>query len=173
MFMRFVFGGFLYKSICCGYSFELHRQVDAIQMGTHNICLYKEVDKKSTGCNLKTTELLDCVLIGVCAVIRSNTVVWSSNRPYQYTYIWAVTWENVSSGPEVIKLFSCSTQLSMKFVLLIYLKLLTILNSFLLNIADLENFSVNKYENANRENFMLSWVEHEKKFITSGPDIWT
>ena len=27
------------------YSFELH-QVDAIQMGTHNMCLYKEVDKK-------------------------------------------------------------------------------------------------------------------------------
>ena len=43
-------------------------------MGTHNICLYKEVDKKYTGCNLKTTELLDCALIGVCAVIRSNTV---------------------------------------------------------------------------------------------------
>ena len=29
---------FLYKGICCGYSFELHRQVDAIQMSTHNIC---------------------------------------------------------------------------------------------------------------------------------------
>ena len=43
-------------------------------MGTHNICLYKEVDKKYTGYNLKTMELLDCVLIGVCAVIRSNTV---------------------------------------------------------------------------------------------------
>ena len=39
-------------------------------MGTHNICLYKEVDKKYTGCNLKTAELLDCALIGVCAVIR-------------------------------------------------------------------------------------------------------
>ena len=49
-------------------------QVDAIQMSTHNICLYKKVDKKYTGCNLKTTELLDCALIGVCAVIRSNTV---------------------------------------------------------------------------------------------------
>ena len=31
---------FLYRSICYRYSFELHRQVDAIQMGTHNICLY-------------------------------------------------------------------------------------------------------------------------------------
>ena len=56
------------------YSFELHRKVDAIQMSTHNICLYKEVDKKYTGCNLKTTELLDCALIVVCAVIRLNAV---------------------------------------------------------------------------------------------------
>ena len=58
------FSGFLYKSICYGYSFELHRQVDAIQMGTHNICLYDEVDEKYTGCILKTTESLDCGLIG-------------------------------------------------------------------------------------------------------------
>ena len=65
---------FLYKSICSGYSFELHQQVDAIQMGIHNICLDKEVDKKYTGCILKTAELLDCALLGVCAVIRANTV---------------------------------------------------------------------------------------------------
>ena len=62
---------FLYKGICRG-------QVDAIQMSTYNICLYKEVKKNYTGCNLKTTEFLDCALIGVCAVIRSNTVNISS-----------------------------------------------------------------------------------------------
>ena len=103
-FLFFFFFNFLCKSICCWYSFELHRQVEEIQIGTHNICLYKikiicyeysielhrqvdaiqlgthnisfykEVDKKFTGCILKTTELLDCALIGVCAVIRSNTV---------------------------------------------------------------------------------------------------
>ena len=67
---------FLYKGKCCTYTFELHRQVDAIQMGTHNTCLYEEVDKKYTGCNLKTMELLGCALIGVCAVIRSNTVIY-------------------------------------------------------------------------------------------------
>ena len=44
-------------------------------MGTHNICLYKEVDKKYTGCNLKTAELLDSALIEVFVVIRSNTVI--------------------------------------------------------------------------------------------------
>ena len=44
-------------------------------MGTHNICLYKEVDKKYTGCNIKTTELLAFVLLGVCAVIGLNTVI--------------------------------------------------------------------------------------------------
>ena len=75
--------------------------------------------------------------------------------------------------------FFCSTQLSMKFVLLINLKLLTIANSFLLIIAEHENFSANKYENVgififiSRENFMLSWVEHEvKSFINSGPHCW-
>ena len=43
--------------------------IKAYVVGTHNICLYKEVKKKYTGCNLKTTEFLDCALIGVCAVI--------------------------------------------------------------------------------------------------------
>ena len=43
-------------------------------MGTHNICLYKEVDKKYADCNLKTMELSDCGLIGAYAVIRSNMV---------------------------------------------------------------------------------------------------
>ena len=52
-------------------------------------------------------------------------------------------------GPELIKLFSCSTQLSMKFFMLINIKLLTMQNSFLLNLAEHENFSANNYENAN------------------------
>ena len=48
-------------------------------MRTHNTCLYREIDRKYTGCNLKTTELPDGSLIGACAVIRANTVciVWS------------------------------------------------------------------------------------------------
>ena len=54
-----------------------------------------------------------------------------------------------TSGPEVIKLFACSTQLSMKFVLLINLKFLIITNSSLLNVAEQEHFSANEYENAN------------------------
>ena len=54
-----------------------------------------------------------------------------------------------NTGPKVIKLFSCSAQLSIKFVILINLKLLTILNFFMLNIAEHENFSANKYENTN------------------------
>ena len=32
----------LYKSICCGYSFELSRLVEAIQTSTHNKCFRKE-----------------------------------------------------------------------------------------------------------------------------------
>ena len=73
-FFFFFFFDFLYKSTCCGCSFELHRQDYAVQIGIHNTRLYKEVDKY-TDCNLKTTELRDCALIGVCAVIKSNTGV--------------------------------------------------------------------------------------------------
>ena len=106
---------FFYKSICYGYSeFELHWQVDAIQMCTHNIWLYK-VDKKYMICNLKTTELLDCAFIGVCAVIRSNTLLlnqikWICSRPSPLCStigisLWADTdgrvliWLHVNEGP--------------------------------------------------------------------------
>ena len=51
-------------------------------------------------------------------------------------------------GFEVIKLLLCSTQLSMKFFMLINLLLLRIVNSFLLNIVEHEYLSANKYENA-------------------------
>ena len=74
MIMQFFFSDFLYKGIICGYSFELYRQVNAIQMRIHNICFYKKVNKMYTGCNMKTTEFHECALIGVCAVIRSNMV---------------------------------------------------------------------------------------------------
>ena len=41
-------------------------------MSTHNKCFYKEVDKST--CNPKTMILLECVLIGICAVIRLSTI---------------------------------------------------------------------------------------------------
>ena len=70
--MFFIFVIFFIKAYVVGTHLNC---IDlSIQMSTHNICLYKEVDIKYTGCNLKTMELLDCALIGVCAVIRSNTV---------------------------------------------------------------------------------------------------
>ena len=110
MFMPF-FSEFLYKIICCGYSFELHRQVDAIQMGTHSICLYKEVAKQYTSCNPKSTELLDCALIGVCAVIRSNMVVLNPPRggirlttvlcslsPDSFSIIFSFLFKNIQSS---------------------------------------------------------------------------
>ena len=56
-------------------------------MSTHNICLYKEVDKKYTACNLTTTKSLHCALIGVYAVIRSNTVYVFKNKKKKYPEI--------------------------------------------------------------------------------------
>ena len=51
-------------------------------------------------------------------------------------------------APRLYNFFSCSTQIGMKFVLLINLDLLTIANYFLLDIAEHEHFSPNKYKNA-------------------------
>ena len=73
------------------------------------------------------------------------------------------------SRPDVIKRFSCSTQLSRKLVLLIInLKLLTIANSFLLNIAGHDFFfSVNKYENDNYKISCSAELSLKKSIITS------
>ena len=90
----------LYKSICCGYSFELHQQADAIQMGIHNICLYN-VHRKYPGCNLKTTKLLDCMLIRVCAVIRANTV-YSKQSYHEHLYRGSSVYINEKNGTTVL-----------------------------------------------------------------------
>ena len=62
---------------------------DAIEMDTHNICLHKEVGKKCTGCNLKTTASVDCLLMGVCAVNRSTTVIISSAMKHRVFFYFS------------------------------------------------------------------------------------
>ena len=55
----------------------------------------------------------------------------------------------INQAARLLKHFSCSAHLNMKFVMLINIKLQTIVNSFLLSIAKHENSSANIYENAN------------------------
>ena len=81
------------------------------------------------------------------------------------------TSENLMSGPQVIKLFSCSTQLSTEFQLLIKTKILTnkefcFKSLVCKNTNNRWNFNI-----MSRIHFGLSWVEHEKSLITLGPDI--
>ena len=102
------------------------------------------------------------------------------NEPYCKEYVKALSdqWR-FRSGPEVIKLFSYSTQLSMQFFLLINIKMPTIVGilifisrkNFMLSSA-LQEKSLNWWYLIfyKRKNFILSWVEHEKSFITLGPD---
>ena len=87
---------------------------------------------------------------------------------------WIINRFNFISGPEVIKLFSRSTQLSTKFQLLIKTKiptnkyvscfksLIVLINVKMPTIVGILTFM-------SRINFVLSWVEHEKSFITSRP----
>ena len=51
----------------------------------------------------------------------------------------------LNNRPRGYETFLCSTQLSMKLVMLINIKLLTIANSFLVNTAEHKTFSANKY----------------------------
>ena len=46
MLLQYYFLIFFIKT-CCGYLFDLPRQVKAIQMSSHNICFNKEVDKST------------------------------------------------------------------------------------------------------------------------------
>ena len=85
-----------------------------------------------------------------------------------------------STGPEVIKLFSCSTQLSMKFKLLIKTKYLELKQFLALSLSDvvfimLINVKISTIVGIltlmSIKHFMRSRVEHEKSIITitSGP----
>ena len=109
----------------------------------------------------------------------------SEQNVKRYVFSRCCTFEVQGPGPEVIKLLSCVSQLSIKFVLLTDLKLLTTANSFLLNIAEHDFFFfffflltdmkmptiVGIFRFVSREMFMLSWAEPEKSFITSGLDL--
>ena len=79
--------------------------------------------------------------------------------------------------PQVIKHFSCSTQLRLKFILLIYVRMPTIVH--ILTFISRKNYSWwFKYEISiiwaififmSSLNFMLSRVEHGKSFVTLRP----
>ena len=83
-------------------------------------------------------------------------------------------------GPEDIKHFSYSTQLSTKFILLINVKMPTIVGiltfvSMINTTRDLKretSLFVGILVFMSSWNFMLSWFENEKSFIASGPGIW-
>ena len=129
--------------------------------------------------------------LGLSYAVTQDTVGSNSHCPYGRK-LWdslssttrAITSENVPSDmcalrrfrPRGYKTFSCSTQLSMKFCPAKNLIFLTITNSFLLNMAEHENFSASKYENA-KFLYMLAEkiscsaeLSMKKSFITSGTD---
>ena len=70
-----------YNSIGCGYTSELPQQVNKIQTVTHNICLYKETDKKFSVCILKTLALLDCAFVGVLQyLVKKGMFLWENRE---------------------------------------------------------------------------------------------
>ena len=78
-------------------------------------------------------------------------------------------------GPEVIKLFSCSTQLRMTFILLVNVKMSTIVGilTFISRInipSEQDNLVIFQYFTFYEQSkCRAQLVEHETSFITSGP----
>ena len=68
--------------------------------------------------------------------------------------------DNVRTGLEIIELFSCSTQLSMKFQPLVITKMLTVVFILLLNVRMPTIVGILTF--MCWINFMLSYVGHEK-----------
>ena len=92
----------------------------------------------------------------------SDTDIWQESK---------ILYKNWMPSPKVIKPFSCSTQLSMKFSLLINMKMpTTYLLAEKFSCSDMftkkDSATVSNLRFISRTNFMLSWVEQEKKSFT-------
>ena len=70
MFMPFFFLIFIIKAYVVGF---IDKSMLFIWVPT--TFALKRTSQKYSGCNLKTEELLNCVLIGVCEVIRAYTII--------------------------------------------------------------------------------------------------
>ena len=75
------------------------------------------------------------------------------------------TARNAKPGPEVIKLFSCSTQLSMKFFLLINVKMPTIVG--ILTFMNGKNSILGLSEPKKKPNFLIFYPYEHFKILCS------
>ena len=106
--------------------------------------------------------------------LQTSTFPWNYHIPANMKLLCGTN----SSGPEVIKLLSCLTKLSMKFSLLINMIMPTIVGIFIFISREISwsaMFSKKEFAIISNlrfiswTNFMLSWVEHEKIY-NFGPD---
>ena len=109
----------------------------------------------------------------LCIIVHFTAYCWVYSTPNKMM-------SHTTPGCEVIKLFSCSTQLSTQFQLLIKLKYLQMKKFLALSLSDvvfimLINIKIPTIVGIltfiSRINFVLSWVEHGKSFITLGPGL--
>ena len=107
--------------------------------------------------------------------IRTVTLIHTTHLEVMWRYFI----QEKTPGPEVIKLLSYSSQLSTKFQLLMKTTILTnkeipglslsdVVFILLINVKMPTIVGILTF--MSRSNFVLSWVEHGKSFITSGPD---
>ena len=121
--------------ICCINQTDVHRNQPACEHA-----------KQPFSCCFKMSPAV--IFYSIYTYVQSEKSC-QQERKYFGTRFYSALTCNLETSSWGYKLCSCSTQPSMKLVLLINIELLKIANSFLLNIAEHENFSANKCENTN------------------------
>ena len=126
----------------------------------------------------------------LCCILEQDTSLLSTGSSKEDNKLSWHDWtivalfvkhQNKQTGLDVIKLFSGSTQLSTKIILLINIKMPTIVG--ILTFISMINTTSERLKAWNificrylsffmsSWNFVLSWVEHEKSYITSGQEL--
>ena len=112
--------------------------------------------------------------------MKSVSAALVPNHTARSLFYYAVLNLSFLSGPKVIKLFPCSTQLSTKFILLMNVQMPTIVGILtFINMINAtserlkpRNFFICRYFSFYEQlKFVLSRVEHEKSCINSGPGV--
>ena len=117
----------------------------------------------------------------ICLGCSKEPSHWDGSFEYQQYMFWLrnkcflIIYVICRPGLKVIKLVSCSTQLSMKVQLIIKAKMLKKIDWLVGVFIQLINFKmptiVGILTFMSWINFVLSWVWHEKSFITLGPGL--
>ena len=108
----------------------------------------------------------------MCPWNVNNVIILISFRLYTVWQLYKNILESTKSNVPRLSIFSCSTQLSMKFIMLTVVGILTFvsrINTTSECWSTKKSISFSILVSMSSWNCMFSWEKHEKSFITFGP----